>query len=605
MLKGALQFIFKPALAFLLLFLAARIIFILTYTHANAESWLALIYALRLDISAVSYLLIVPLVLMFFSSKKWRNVFLKCYYLLFLNLLIVLLIANLILYRYWQSLVGIKALEYFKDFKLIFASISTTQLIFVLLCIIIICIALSRIFLKITKRVFYNELSIKTKLIFIPIMAGLLFLGIRGGWQLIPINESASYYSNKIENNDASANAAWHLMYGLRSGIMLDNPYQFFERGVSESILKISEETEIDSNVIFKTSTPNFMFFILEGLNADVMKCLGGEKGVTPFLDSLSEQGILFQNIYASGTRTDQGIVSIISGWPAVPDYSIMRYSDKNKKLPSLVRTLTKMGYSSSFYYGGDGSFSGMNSYCINAGIQNFVDISNGNFSGERNKWGYHDEYVLQKVFSDMNEGKQPFINFVMTLTNHEPFILPVQGKFEKGKEGDQYRNTANYLDKCLNDFMKKSEKASWFDNTVFVFVSDHGHALPNNKSLTQPSTHHIPLILFGKPLQLEEGKKITKTGGHHDLPKTILLALKNDDYNLFKWSKNLFSTKDKGYAYFTTSDYSTWISDSTDFVLMNSKTCQVMDEGKGNNEENKNRLKAWLQLLFEAYLNY
>ncbi len=144
----------------------------------------------------------------------------------------------------------------------------------------------------------------------------------------------------------------------------------------------------------------------LESWTADVVECLGGEKSVAPRLGKLAEEGILFTNFYSTGYRTEQGLISIFSGFPAQPNNSIINTIGKSEHLPSLNVELGKQGYQSSFYYGGEIEFANMKSYLVNTQFERIIDKNNFQKQELNSKWGAHDEYVFKKQLSDLKTEK-------------------------------------------------------------------------------------------------------------------------------------------------------------------------------------------------------
>ena len=67
---------------------------------------------------------------------------------------------------------------------------------------------------------------------------------------------------------------------------------------------------------------------IAESFSAHLMPSLGGEP-IAVRLDSIAQSGMLFTNFYASSFRTDRGIPAILSGFPAQPNTSLMKYVEK------------------------------------------------------------------------------------------------------------------------------------------------------------------------------------------------------------------------------------------------------------------------------------
>jgi phosphoglycerol transferase MdoB-like AlkP superfamily enzyme len=141
----------------------------------------------------------------------------------------------------------------------------------------------------------------------------------------------------------------------------------------------------------------------------------------------------------------------------------------------------------------------------------------------------------------------------MLTLSNHEPFEIPEAPRFPGSDLPNRFRSTAYYTDKSLGAFIRSARKESWFKNTLFVIVADHGHRLPKEKNpISAAERFHIPLVFFGEVIKPEfHGKQISVFGSQTDIAKTLLGQLGFDGQR-FKFSQDLFSTDSKqGYAFF------------------------------------------------------
>ena len=434
-----LLYLLKILLFWLVFFSVQRIIFV-SYNHTLfhdspfVEIVKSFLFGIRMDVSVACYLLLFPFVFLlisFFSSHK--NIFRVYKYISFTLILLANLvcIANTLLYKEWQTLLGTRALSYLLYPKEIMASIS---FIYILLVFAFIAV------LQFVSIICWNKIAAYTnstasgfipKLIFTFSVFALLTLGARGGWQLIPMNESGVYFSSRSISNHAAVNSMWYLGNNMWEANKQENSFHFMDKMQANEITNSLFKTNPDSSVsILTNSKPNIVFIILESYTADVIEALGGEKGITPNFDSLTKKGILFTNIYGSGSRTDQGIIAVLSGFPAQPNNSIIKYTSKVSQLPSLYKTLGSIGYHSSFYYGGEVEFANINAYLRQAGVEKIISKDNFPASQLNSKWGAHDEFVLTKHLHDLHTETQPFFSVVMTLSNHEPFETPTKPHF-------------------------------------------------------------------------------------------------------------------------------------------------------------------------------
>ncbi|WP_341836135.1 sulfatase-like hydrolase/transferase [Chitinophaga pollutisoli] len=259
---------------------------------------------------------------------------------------------------------------------------------------------------------------------------------------------------------------------------------------------------------------PNVILVTIESLSADFLARFGNRQHLTPVLDSLARENVVFDSMYATGTRTVRGMEALSLAVPPTPGSSIVRRPG-NANLSTVGALFRSKGYTTSFLYGGDGFFDNMNAFFGNNGY-NIIDKGRNLVLGDRfnasrtqipdslihfsNAWGICDEDLYAAVIRDAGEqyrrGK-PFFDFVMTTSNHRPFTYP-DGKVGypsgSGREG-----AVQYTDYAIGQFLEAARKEPWFSNTVFVFVADHC-ASSAGKNEIDVAKYHIPAIICNLP---------------------------------------------------------------------------------------------------------
>ncbi|MBX9850432.1 MAG: sulfatase-like hydrolase/transferase, partial [Cytophagaceae bacterium] len=237
-----------------------------------------------------------------------------------------------------------------------------------IICFIIILLALAFLYLKFAERIKRNfTKSNFFVFLILLILTAALIIPIRGGLQLAPINQSAVYFSNDQYLNQAAVNPSWNFIFSIiEKNYNETNPFNYLpEPEAKERVNKL--HTPTDSTIrIIKEGKINIVFVIWESFTAKTVEPLGGRKGITPKFNQLIQEGIFFNNIYASGDRSDKGLIAILSSFPAQPITSIMRKPTKTDKLPSLSESLKKNLYNTAFYYGGESEFANIKTYLIN-----------------------------------------------------------------------------------------------------------------------------------------------------------------------------------------------------------------------------------------------
>ncbi len=579
-----------------------------------SESALAFLHGARMDFSVVCYLLIIHALILFFLPWKpvaylYKNI--NFYHRLLILVLTILLSANVLVFHFWGNLLNYRALSYLADPVQVLHSLSTLQMFAVLASLVAMVLFSWYVYRKTVALPVYHpgKYSFLSRSVTLILVSLVLVFGIRGGWQMLPMNESLVAYSSNNFLNQAALNPAWHLMNDVKiAGLTESNPFNKMENSVADGIVKELMSVDEDSmEQVLSNTQPNIVLIILESHTADVIGSLGGEKKVSPNLDTLIGDGLLFSSVISSGARTDQGIVSVLNGWPATPYHSIMRSLEKSARLPSLPKDLKAKGYHTSFYYGGESNFSNLNVYLIGQGFDAIHEKKDFPDSIPHGKWGIYDELIFQHQREDLNKSAQPFFSVLMTLSNHEPFDVPEPTRFPGNSEADRFRNAAAYTDACIGKYMQDVRKEPWYPNTLFIFVADHGHRLPFYRDEVFPNTKHIPLLFYGDVLLPQfKGKRVSKMGGHHDLPATLLPQM-HMDASAYTWSKNLLSSGTKSFAYYQIEYVMGWIEGKDYFVYSYPRNDLLVDSiyTKSQHDALVQRGQAFIQKLYGEYLDY
>ncbi|MFD2146799.1 LTA synthase family protein [Mucilaginibacter antarcticus] len=336
-------------------------------------------------------------------------------------------------------------------------------------------------------------------------------------------------------------------------------------------------------------------------------RIIGGEKGVSPNFENLVKQGVLFSNIYAVGDRTDKGIIAILSAFPSQAIRTIVIDTAKQRKLPSLLTSFGDAGYKTSYFYGGHADYMNFDTYMVHHGVHDIIDRNTMKPSEVGSTWGAFDDVLFGKHLAYMAKQSTPVFSLVQTSTNHEPFVLPVPRHF-KGKDvADQFRSTAWFTDSCLNAYFERARTQSWYKNTLFVLVADHGHRLPKSTAgAYDPAKYHIPMLFYGDVLKPEyRGTKITKLGNQVDIAATLLAQL-GLPYNQFKWSKNLLNPYTPAFAFFDWDNGFGFITpdQAVSFDSSGQRRIYTKDKSK-DTEANLKKGKAFMQQIYTEYLAY
>lgn len=560
--KNKLLFFLSYFLLWIGYFVFSRTIFLLFYYDKTLELDLettlkTFLYGFRLDLSFASYLSVTPFFLILFSffikpvkihkTIKWYSYLL----LIFINLLLIIDVG---LYKTWGVRIDSTLLTYIDTPELMLASISAFQMIMGSVVWVVISIVFIKLFKSvISKRMVAIEKESWFQLPVLFFITIALIIPIRGGLQLIPINQSNVYFSIKMFANHAAINFVWNFFNTLSFKIEDENPYKVFDDLTAQKIIDKNRAPLLiaTNDSILNTQKPNVILLIWEGLTAKVVGPLGGEIEVTENLNKLVKEGIFFTNFYANGDRTDKGIPSILSGYYPQPIRKIMRMPNKSRSLPMLPQKMIDLGYKTSFYYGGDTNFGNMNTYLRNAGISNIIEGREFDKKNWNSKWGVHDHVFMERFTKDLSQPQiEPFFKIALTLSSHEPYEFPQTFKFGRDTEVNKFRSSHAYTDKVIGEFIKKAKTQSWWEKTLIIIVADHGHGLPERKGyFNAPSRFKIPMLWLGGALAKRD-TIVSTISAQTDLSFTLLQIL-NQDPSDFKWGKNIFNNSESQYAHY------------------------------------------------------
>jgi phosphoglycerol transferase MdoB-like AlkP superfamily enzyme len=241
----------------------------------------------------------------------------------------------------------------------------------------------------------------------------------------------------------------------------------------------------------------NVILVSIESFSAEFMEAFGNKEKIAPNMDKLAQEGLFFTNLKATGTRTVRGLEALSLSIPPTPGNSILR-RPHNENMFNISSPLKERGYEAKFIYGGFGYFDNMNYFFENNG---FEIVDRESFAKDEitfsNVWGVADEDLFNKALKEADKSHadgKPFLNFIMTTSNHRPFSYP-NGKIDiDSKTG---RNGAvKYTDYAIGKFVEEAKKKDWFKNTIFIFVADHCAGSAGNTDLPL-WRYQIPAIFY------------------------------------------------------------------------------------------------------------
>ncbi|OXA93093.1 LTA synthase family protein [Flavobacterium hercynium] len=396
---------------------------------------------------------------------------------------------------------------------------------------------------------FSSKVNLKTRL---EVLTTTIVIGLFFGFFIT--NNQAEWSSNRY-NSEISKSGIYSFFAAFRNNQM--EYVDFYTSINNDKAFKIIKNKLADRNSVYSTnnyaihrkiidSVPslenkNVVFILVESLSGSFLKEFGNKENITPFLDSLAQKSIFFEDLYATGTRTVRGMEAVTLCIPPTPGQSIVKRPD-NQNLYTICSIFKSRKYDCNFFYGGDGYFDNMNAYFGGNGF-NIYDRGRGSVLSDaikttrnniideevtfENAWGICDEDIFNKMLkvADLQyKNQKPFFNFVMTTSNHRPFTYP-SGKIDI-PSGTSRQGAVKYTDFALKELFNKAKTKPWFKNTVFVIIADHC-ASSAGKDEIDVVNYHIPAFIVNLPES--QNQKIAKQCSQIDLWPTL--------FSLFHWS--------------------------------------------------------------------
>jgi phosphoglycerol transferase MdoB-like AlkP superfamily enzyme len=263
----------------------------------------------------------------------------------------------------------------------------------------------------------------------------------------------------------------------------------------------------------------NLVMIIEESLGAEFVGSLGG-LDLTPNLDSLAHDGIWFENLYATGTRSVRGLEAVVTGFTPTPARSVVKLQKSQRGFFTLAQFLRDAGYETSFIYGGESQFDKMRRFFVNNGFEHIVDEGDYEHPVFTGSWGVSDEDLFHRAHETFSEPhEKPFFSLVFTSTNHSPFQFP-DGRIELfDDEKNTVNNAVKYADYALGNFFQAARKSDYWDDTVFLIVADHNSRVYGSE-VVPVDRFHIPGLILGGSI---EPATFTPVASQIDLGPTLL----------------------------------------------------------------------------------
>ncbi len=391
----------------------------------------------------------------------------------------------------------------------------------------------------------------------------LLFAGARGRVAIkSPIRIGTAYFSNYAFPNMLGLNPVFTFIESIieknkeenQSINLMDNDiaikYLQKQLNISQnfSSYPIAREYLSDSSAI----NANIVVVIMESMSYEKFTFSENGYKLTPFLDSISKKSLFFSNAYSAGIHTYSGIYSTLFSYPALFNRHPMNVVEIPKYY-SMPQIFEENGYSTIYFTSHDEQFDNVAGFLSYNSFQKIVSQKDYPRSEVESTLGIPDHLLFKhsiSYLSELSKSGKPFFATLLTSSDHDPKIIP-EGISFKPHFKDISKSIVEYADWSIQYFLELASKESWFENTIFVFVADHGAKIKSSIYDVPLDYHHSPLIFyFPKNISAALNANLA---GQIDIFPTIM-GLLNFNYINNTFGINLNKEK-RQFIYFCTDD--------------------------------------------------
>lgn len=546
----------------LLLMALQKPIFLMWYaeraTEASTSELLGVVWhGLLLDSTTAGYISVLPWLMMLVAvwvkiPERVMQRLLTIYFAIMAFIAALLVAVDMGLFRHWDFRLDSTILPYLQTPKEAAASITWGDLwpTLILFCCYGALLFISWRPIAKIYRVVKQTLSQRIVSTFaMLLLGGFVFLAIRGGVDTAPANVSKVYFSDNMFLNQAATNPIFSFLSSAARSELKDSDYHYYSDEECADIF--STMTDSGDNAgresVLKQARPNVVLIMLESLGRTVLDEKVEGRAVAPNLQRLKAEGIWFENMYANSYRTDRGTVAVMSGYPAHPVVSVMKYPKKAHTLPAIARSLRDEGYTTSFMYGGDANFTNTISYLYGTGVEHITDKAQMSFDAPTNEWGYADDvvcpYFAEEVIR-LSQQDKPFFATLLTLSSHEPFDVPYSS-FE-----DKILNSVAFTDNAVGKMVERWQKSPAWENMLVILIADHGMPYPQGLTTGSLERQRIPMIWTGGAIA-RGGAQVDTFCSQADLAATLLSQM-GIAHDQFSFSHDIFNPHTPHFAFWS-----------------------------------------------------
>lgn len=568
--------LFKHYLYLIAIFFIGRLLLFIwqfdRFSEVNESYWLSFIYGLKMDTILALALLFPMLFLLTLSPKLFSKLVDKLiayYYLTILMLVVYVESATFPFFAQYDVRPNYLFVEYLEYIEEVSAMLIADYKLALLLTFVAM-FAVAKRYLKNIKGRFLPsfELSyVKRVAILLPLLL-IFVIGIRSSFGHRPANISDALYSSNRVLNEVTKNSLYSVLYAVYANKYESNVKGYGSMSIDDAIDRVKLKLNIQSShsdYIFnrvvatnfvQQNPKNLVIFIQESIGSQFVESLGGEAGITPNLNRLSSEGLLFTDAYSNGTRSIRGLAGLVAGNFSVPGKGVLKRNKSQQDFFTMASLLKSKDYETVFLYGGESRFDNMKSWFSGNGFDRIIeqtDFIDPKFVGS---WGVSDEDLVirsNQEFKQYHKNNQKFAAVMFSTSNHAPFDYPEdQIELVEGVEVKSVKNAIKYADHAIGKFIKLARQEDYYKDTIFVIVADHDVRVYGD-DLVPVNRFHIPALILGEGIPPGKYEKIAT---QPDILATSLDLIGIDKLNYPIQGHSIFSDKKQNIALMQFNDY-------------------------------------------------
>jgi phosphoglycerol transferase MdoB-like AlkP superfamily enzyme len=284
---------------------------------------------------------------------------------------------------------------------------------------------------------------------------------------------------------------------------------------------------------------------------------MGNPLNTTPYFNNMKKQGVYFNRAFSPAYGTARGVWAVLTG---TPDILEGKTSSRNPLAVDQHTIMSEFKNFEKYYFlGGSTRWANIKGV-LNNNITDLKIYEQGSYqSSDINVWGISDKNLFLEANKTLSKNTKPFFAIIQTADNHRPYTIPAEdlkvfvkktvpkdSLLKYGFENNDEYNAFRYTDFCIEQFIEAAKKEKYFNETLFVFIGDHGikgdagTMLPTSFTEQGLTNMHVPLLFYAPSIL--QPKEYAMPVSQVDVMPSIA-SLCNIPYTNTTMGKNVFTT--------------------------------------------------------------